>query len=53
MNVLDKHGLKGYYIIDNVLVYRIVSVREFIEERGYKYAYLSPYSPFLNPMEEF
>lgn len=54
MDVLDKNELKGCYIVmDNAPIHKIVAVREFIEERGYKCAYLPPYSPFLNPIEEF
>jgi transposase len=54
INVLDKNELKNRYIVmDNAPIHKPAAVREFIEERGYKCAYSPPYSPFLNPIEEF
>lgn len=54
MDILDKNELKGYYIImNNDPIHKPIAVREFINKRGYKCAYLPPYSPFLNPIEEF
>ncbi|KAG1454589.1 hypothetical protein G6F46_008587 [Rhizopus delemar] len=32
---------------------QIKDLRKLIEDRGYKCVYLPPYSPFLNPIEEF
>lgn len=32
---------------------QINDLRKLIEDRGYKCVYLPPYSPFLNPIEEF
>lgn len=54
MDVLDKRDMKGHYIVmDNAPIYIPGKVRELIESRGYKCLYLPPYSPFLNPIEEF
>lgn len=54
VNTLNKHGMNGYYIIiNNTLLCRSVTVREFIEERGYKCVYLPPHLPFLKPIKEF
>ncbi|KAG2192272.1 hypothetical protein INT47_003861 [Mucor saturninus] len=40
MDCLNRNGLQGYYLGVN-------------RRRGYKCVYLPPYSPFLNPIEEF
>ena len=54
MDELDKKGLHGYYIcMDNAPIHKPKDIQEFIESRGYKCIYLPPYSPFLNPIEEF
>jgi transposase len=39
--------------MDNAPMHTQVKVRELLESRGYKCLYLPPYSPFLNPIEEF
>lgn len=54
MDCLDRNGLHGYYLVmDNAPIYKPVAIKKIIERRGYKCVYLSPYSPFLNPIEEF
>lgn len=54
MDVLDKNNMKGFYLVmDNAPIHKPATVRIFIEKRGYKCAYLPPYSPFLNPIELF
>ena len=54
MDVLDRNNMKGhYFVMDNAPVHAPATVRAFIESRGYKCLYLPPYSPFLNPIEEF
>jgi transposase len=54
MDVLDRNDMKGHYLVmDNAPIHTPVKVRELVEGRGYKYLYLPPYSPFLNPIEEF
>jgi transposase len=40
-------------IMDNVGVHKVVGVREAIEARGANLFYLPPYSPDLNPIEQF
>lgn len=54
MDELDRHGMTGRYIVmDNAPIHKNPQVSSLIEERGYKAVYLPPYSPFLNPIEEF
>ncbi|KAG2195256.1 hypothetical protein INT47_007985 [Mucor saturninus] len=54
MDCLDRNGLQGYYLVmDNAPIHKPIEIRALIEERGYKCVYLPPYSPFLNPIEEF
>ena len=54
MDVLDKNEMKGHYLVmDNAPIHTPSAVRDSIESRGYKCLYLPPYSPFLNPIEEF
>jgi transposase len=40
-------------IMDNVGVHKVTGVREAIEARGTTLIYLPPYSPDLNPIEQF
>jgi transposase len=40
-------------IMDNVGVHKVAGVREAIEARGATLLYLPPYSPDLNPIEQF
>jgi transposase len=40
-------------IMDNVGVHKVAGVREAIEARGATLIYLPPYSPDLNPIEQF
>jgi transposase len=54
MDVLDRHDMKGYYLVmDNAPIHTPTKVCDLVESRGYKCLYLPPYSPFLNPIEEF
>lgn len=54
MDVLDKNDMKDQYIaMDNAPIHKPKVVRKLIEDRGYKCLHLPPYSPFLNPIEEF
>ncbi|KAG1098393.1 hypothetical protein G6F42_017998 [Rhizopus arrhizus] len=51
---LDQNGMTGRYIVmDNATIHKTDEIRNYIQERGYKAAYLPSYSPFLNPIEEF
>jgi transposase len=40
-------------IMDNVSIHKVAGVREAIEARGASLFYLPPYSPDLNPIEQF
>lgn len=40
-------------IMDNVSVHKVAGIREAIEARGATLVYLPPYSPDLNPIEQF
>ena len=54
MDVLDKNNMQGYYLVmDNAPIHTPAKVRDLVESRHYKCLYLPPYSPFLNPIEEF
>lgn len=54
MNCLDMNGMQGRYIVmDNATIHKTDEIKYYIKERGYKAIYLPPYSPFLNPIEEF
>ncbi|EIE79863.1 hypothetical protein RO3G_04568 [Rhizopus delemar RA 99-880] len=46
--------LKGYYIVmDNAPIHTSDQIDKMIVARGYKSIYLPPYSPELNPIEQF
>jgi transposase len=46
--------MKGYFLImDNAPIHTNKITRSTIEERGYRCLYLPPYSPELNPIEQF
>jgi hypothetical protein len=54
MNVLDSHGLTGYYLImDDTLLHNPLLVQQTIEQRGFKCAYSKDVFPFPNPIELF
>jgi transposase len=55
LNMLDKHPqFKGHYLImDNTPVHINEDIPKYVESRGYGCVYLSPYSPELNPIEQF
>ncbi|EIE80620.1 hypothetical protein RO3G_05325 [Rhizopus delemar RA 99-880] len=54
MDVLDKHNLKGCNLaMDNAPIHKPEKITEEVSKRGYRIIYLPPYSPFLNPIEEF
>jgi transposase len=53
-NVLAPALKRGDIVImDNVGVHKVAGVREAIEGRGTTLLYLPPYSPDLNPIEQF
>ncbi|KAG1172519.1 hypothetical protein G6F70_006404 [Rhizopus microsporus] len=42
-----------YLVLDNASIHKAALIEGWIGQRGYKLLFLSPYSPFLNPIEEF
>jgi transposase len=55
LDVMDKHELfkERYLVVDNAPIHKHTYIRSYIESRGYGCVYLSPYSPELNPIEQF
>lgn len=54
LDVMDIEGMKGYYVMmDNVRIYDNSRLPAYIEARVYKPWFFPPYSPLLNPIEEF
>src|SRR6202044_2160198 len=54
MDVLDKHSMKGMNLVmDNASIHKTTHIRAIIIDRGYIPVYLPPYSPFLNPIDEY
>ncbi|KAG1437883.1 hypothetical protein G6F56_012885 [Rhizopus delemar] len=55
LNVMDKHEIfKGHCLdMDNATIHKHTAVRQYIENSGYGCVYLPPYSPELNPIEQF
>ena len=51
---IEAHDLPyRYLVMDNAAIHRTTDVKDWITERGFEIIYLPPYSPFLNPIEEF
>ncbi|CEJ03240.1 hypothetical protein RMCBS344292_17228 [Rhizopus microsporus] len=55
LDEMDKFPeMKGFYIVmDNAPIHTSQDITTMIEARGYKAVYLPPYSPELNPIENF
>ena len=55
MDVLDRHEMfkDNYIVMDNAPIHQHEDIRKHIENRGYRCIYLPPYSPELNPIEQF
>jgi transposase len=55
LDIMDEIGnMKGYYLVmDNCNIHKNKYMQRKIERRGYKYMYIPPYSPELNPIENF
>ena len=52
MNILTMRGERnGVLIMDNASIHKTTNVIQAIEEMGFRYKFLAPYSPFLNPIE--
>ena len=39
--------------MDNASIHRTIDIKDLVTERGFEIIYPLPYSPFLNPIEEF
>lgn len=55
LDEMDKFPeMKNFYIVmDNAPIHTSDSIKNLIEARGYRAIYLPPYSPELNPIENF
>ncbi|KAL1931415.1 hypothetical protein VTP01DRAFT_9557 [Rhizomucor pusillus] len=55
LDEMDKYPqMKGHYLVmDNSPIHTSKDIAKYIEFRGYRCAYLPPYSPELNPIEQF
>ncbi|KAG2223603.1 hypothetical protein INT45_001685 [Circinella minor] len=51
---IEAHDLPyRYLVMDNAAIHKTIDVKDWVTERGFEIIYLPPYSPFLNPIEEF
>lgn len=55
MDILDQFPqMKGFYLVmDNAPIHTSKTIEKLVVSRGYRCAYLPPYSPELNPIEQF
>ncbi|KAG1536673.1 hypothetical protein G6F46_012876 [Rhizopus delemar] len=55
LDEMDKYPeMKGHYLVmDNAPIHSSTDIGRYIRSRGYRYVYLPPYSPELNPIEQF
>ncbi|KAG1375973.1 hypothetical protein G6F60_008482 [Rhizopus arrhizus] len=55
LDEMDKYPeMKGHYLVmDNAPIHSSPDTGKYIHSRGYQYVYLPPYSPELNPIEQF
>ena len=45
--------MKGHYLVmNNAPIHSSTDIGKYIHSRGYRYTYLPPYSPELNPIEQ-
>lgn len=51
-NIVNKNKNK-LLIFDNAAIHKMYSTKDIIEKSGNKFLYTVPYSPFLNPIENF
>ncbi|KAG0434112.1 hypothetical protein DMUE_5294 [Dictyocoela muelleri] len=42
-----------YIVMDNASIHKAIAVREALLQKNYILRFISPYSPQLNPIEEF
>ncbi|KAG1468826.1 hypothetical protein G6F56_003614 [Rhizopus delemar] len=50
---IKERQMDQYIVMDNAPTRKPKVIKALIEEQGHKCIYLPPYSPFLNPIEEF
>jgi transposase len=50
---VDRSLMGSYLVMDNCTIHKSHPMIRKIESRGYRVMYLSPYSPELNPIEQF
>ena len=55
LDIMDMdESMKGHYLVlDNASIHKSKPMVRKIESRGYRVMYLPPYSPELNPIEQF
>jgi hypothetical protein len=54
IEVMKAKGFSGYYfVMDNAPIHSTQKVEEKLTKAGHHCVFLPPYSPFLNPIEEF
>lgn len=50
---MDQSLIGSYLVMDNCNIHKSHPIMGKIESRGYRVMYLPPYSPELNPIEQF
>ncbi|KAG0746552.1 hypothetical protein G6F57_008573 [Rhizopus arrhizus] len=55
LDVVDRYEefRDHYLVMNNAPIHQDIDIQKYIEHRGYRCVYLSPYSPELNPTEQF
>ncbi|CEG71397.1 hypothetical protein RMATCC62417_07142 [Rhizopus microsporus] len=55
MDEMDQYPhMKGHYLVmDNAPIHTSEDIAKYVESRSYRCACLPPYSPELNPIEQF
>lgn len=55
MDTMDAHPVmkNAYLVMDNASIHKNASIARIIQARGYRLLYLPPFSPELNPIEQF
>ncbi|CEJ01264.1 hypothetical protein RMCBS344292_15298 [Rhizopus microsporus] len=55
LDEIDKYPeMKGHYLVmHNAPIHSSADIGKYIHSRGYRCVYLPPYSPELNPIEQF
>lgn len=55
LDEMDRYPeMRGHYLVmGNAPIHSSTDIGKYIHSRGYQFVYLSPYSPELNPIEQF